>query len=259
VVDSFKLQSHKTKHTVTHLRRILGRKCRNVLLVHEGNVDVNDNFRWATAHIAGVHRENVEGVNVYNLVKYHQLIITEAALAKLITEIHNYPKKRGWHAKFATPDGKPAPVPVKVEGWNKTWIEKKERLRNSEYRAREFFYDQQKWKWSSDLKGPLKIPKEDPLQGFRLKDFLATPQEPVWEKLESLYIDDEPVDEEPGDDEFTDLMDTMEANVQHGESQSTDLIDNKDDIHTRTLRSLVSGTGRRHMRTTEVKVRGKKD
>lgn len=37
-----------------------GRKCPSALLVHEGTTDVNDNFRYATAHILAVRRENVE-------------------------------------------------------------------------------------------------------------------------------------------------------------------------------------------------------
>lgn len=66
--------------------------------------------------------------------------------------------------------------------------EKKERLRNAEFRAREFFKESlrlsscfiyrsswpclavaRKWKWSPDLKGPLRIPQSDDLAGFRVK------------------------------------------------------------------------------------------
>ena len=36
-----------------------------------------------------------------------------------------------------------------------------------------------KWKWSSDLKGPLKVPQSDALAGFRVKDFLLEPRKPV--------------------------------------------------------------------------------
>ena len=43
--DSFNLQSHKTKHLVQHLRRLLGHRCHSALLVHEGNLDINDNCR----------------------------------------------------------------------------------------------------------------------------------------------------------------------------------------------------------------------
>ena len=80
------------------------------------------------------------------------MIFTELALAKLITEIQDYPRKRGWGYRNATPDGKAAPVPEKVSGWNAAWVEKKERLRKTEFRAREFYREQQKWKWSHELK-----------------------------------------------------------------------------------------------------------
>ena len=98
-----------------------------------------------------IRRENVEGVSVYNLLKYHQVIITELALTKLIKEINSFPQKmsalessfgalrrlkelvsspfearkchRDWHQRFATPDGKWVEPPKKVEGWNAAWIE----------------------------------------------------------------------------------------------------------------------------------------
>jgi hypothetical protein len=241
VVDSFNLQSHKTKYLVAHLRRLVGRKCNSALLIHEGVVDVNDNFRWASAHIPAVHRENVEGVSVYNLLKYHQIVITEAALTKLIREIQIYPKKAGWGQRCATPDGKPAPVPDKVPGWNSTWIEKKERLRNAEFRAREFYKDSQAWKWNHEMKGPLKIPRHDKMAGFRVKDFLLSPEKPIWEKLESLYVDDEPLEEEPDEDEFADLSGTIDDNFSLGEMKRSDLIEDKKEIESSDLKLLAAG------------------
>lgn len=196
LVDSFNISSHKTKHTVQFLRRLLGRKCNSVMLVHEGTRDVNDNFRWATAHIAAVKRENVLNLNVYNLCKYRYIMLTEKALQRLIYEIHDFPTKRGWGPKNATPDGKPAPVPEKVPGWNTEWIEKKERIRLSAFRAKEYYEEGKKWKWSPALKGPLKVPKDDPLSGFRVKDITARPKAFPWEKLEDLYVDDEPIDDD---------------------------------------------------------------
>jgi len=251
VVDSFNLQSHKTKHLVSHLRRLVGRKCKSAMLVHEGHVDVNDNFRWASAHIAAVHRENVEGVSVYNLLKYHQLIITETALMKLISEINSYPFKRDWGHRNATPDGKPAPHPEKVDGWNKAWIEKKERLRNAQFRSREFYYEQQKWKWSHELKGPLKVARHDPLENFRVKDFMLEPEKPIWEKLESLYVDDEPLEEDPEEDEFEDLIGTLEDSQQLGSAQRTELIDAPGEIEQKGLAALAT-SGRRSARARAV-------
>eukprot|EP00928_Gymnodinium_smaydae_P032694 TRINITY_DN2360_c0_g1_i1.p1 TRINITY_DN2360_c0_g1~~TRINITY_DN2360_c0_g1_i1.p1 ORF type:complete len:503 (-),score=106.98 TRINITY_DN2360_c0_g1_i1:244-1752(-) len=249
VVDSFNLQSHKTKHLVKHLRRIVGTNCRSAMLVHEGNHDVNDNFRWASAHISQIHRQNVEGVSVYNLLKYHQLVITELALTKLIAEIQGYPRKMKWGPRNATPDGRPAPIPEKVPGWNNDWVEKKERLRNSEFRAREFFREQQKWKWSSELKGALKLPRTDTLASFRVKDFLLEPEKPMWEKLESLYVDDEPLEEEPEDEEFSELVETLEAAHELGESKRTDLIEDRSEIERQGLATLArAGGGRRASR-----------
>lgn len=239
VVDSFNLQTHKTKHLVSHLRRILGRRCKSAMLVHEGHLDINDNCRWASAHIPSICRENVEGVSVYNLLKYHQLVITEAALAKLMKEIQTYPTKRGWGSRCATPDGKPAPIPDKVPGWNKVWVEKKERLRNAEFRAREYFRESQKWKWNPDIKGPLKIPRADPLAGFRVKDFLLQPEKPIWEKLESLYVDDEPLEEEPEQEEFDDIIDSMDGNIGRGEVRMSAFIEDKDEISKKSLADLA--------------------
>ncbi|CAJ1364142.1 unnamed protein product [Effrenium voratum] len=233
VVDSFNLQSHKTKHLVQHLRRLLGRKCHSALLIHEGHLDINDNCRWASAHIPAIRRENVEGVSVYNLLKYHEVVITEMALAKLIKEIQVYPRKMNWCQKFATPDGKIAPAPQKVEGWNRAWVEKKEQIRRSEFRAREFFRASLKWKWSSDLKGPLKIPQRDTLAHFRVKDILLNPEKPQWEKLESLYNEEEELDE-PEDEEYEELLSNLDA-LRRPTNQ---LIDDPSEVTKKGLRQL---------------------
>eukprot|EP00441_Pelagodinium_beii_P027709 CAMPEP_0197681962 /NCGR_PEP_ID=MMETSP1338-20131121/95755_1 /TAXON_ID=43686 ORGANISM="Pelagodinium beii, Strain RCC1491" /NCGR_SAMPLE_ID=MMETSP1338 /ASSEMBLY_ACC=CAM_ASM_000754 /LENGTH=339 /DNA_ID=CAMNT_0043263375 /DNA_START=32 /DNA_END=1047 /DNA_ORIENTATION=+ len=240
VVDSFNLQSHKTKYLVQHLRRLLGRRCHSALLIHEGHLDINDNCRWASAHIPAIRRENVEGVSVYNLLKYHEVVITETALAKLIKEIQTYPRKRGWGQRFATPDGKPAPAPQKVEGWNRAWVEKKERLRNSEFRAREFFQESQKWKWSTETKGPLKVPRTESMTGFRVKDFLLNPEKPVWEKLESLYADDEPLEEDIEEEEFDELVEGLEAGLDRSEARQSALIEDPKEVSQSGLRQLTA-------------------
>jgi len=253
VVDSFNLQSHKTKHLVRHLRRLVGKKCRSAMLVHEGHLDVNDNCRWASAHIPSICRENVEGVSVYSLLKYHQLIITEQALTKLIREIQTYPRKRKWGSRCATPDGKPVPVPEKVPGWNKVWVERKERLYNAEFRAREYWQESLKWKWSPELAGPLKVPKHDALAGFRVKDFLLEPEKPIWDKLESLYVDDEPLEEEPEQEEFDDLVDSMETNLARGSAAAgRKFIEDKAEVQAKSLAALsgefVAAASRRFRR-----------
>jgi len=241
VVDSFNLQSHKTKHLVQYLRRILGRRCKSAMLVHEGVHDVNDNFRWASAHVGQVCRENVEGVSVYNLLKYHELVITETALSKLIQTIQRYPYRAGWTQRFATPDRKPAPIPEKIPGWNAAWVARKVRLQNSEFRARDFYQEHQKWKWSHEIHGPLRIPRTDPLAGFRVKDFVLSPERPVWEKLESLYVDDTPLDEEPDDEEYQELVDSFEASALAGDAGREELIDDRSEIESTKLRDLSRG------------------
>lgn len=244
VVDSFNVQSHKTKYAVWSLRQLLGTNCASAMLVHEGNHDVNDNFRWATAHIAAVRRENVEGVSVYNLLKYHQLVITEAALTKLLFEIYDYPRKMNWLQKFATPDGKPAPVPDKVPGWNTAWVEKRERIRRSEFRAREYFHDSQNWQWSSEIKGALKIPRTDPVAGFRVKDFLMERKKPIWEKLESLYVDDEPLEDDAEDEEYEDLMETFESHSHLADKATEGVISNPIEIEETSDLEVLAGRRR---------------
>ena len=77
----------------------------------------------------------------------------------------------------------------------------KERLRNAEFRSRAMWKEQKEWKWNYDqIKGPLKIPRTDPLDGFRLKEF----GKPGF----TLYRDDDPIDleEENTLDEIQDLL-----------------------------------------------------
>lgn len=131
IVDSFLMNSHKTKYAVQNLRTLLGKKCNSALLVFEGNQDCNENFRWACANIPPVRTEVVEGINVYNLLKYRELVMTEAALKKIIYLIDQFPEKSDWLPKYATPDNKPAPIPEKVTGWNKAWLKNKLRGRLS--------------------------------------------------------------------------------------------------------------------------------
>merc|ERR1739848_321334 len=121
---------------------------------------------------------------------------------------------------------------------NTEWIEKKERLRSAEFRMREFYQEQQKWKWSPELKGPLKVPRHDPLSGFRVKDFILNQEKPVWEKLESLYVDDEPLEEEAEDDEFADLMQTMDRGLESNEAEGPDLIEDPMEIESKNLKAL---------------------
>jgi len=207
VVDSLAIGSHKTKNLVLHMRNLLGTRCNSVLVVHEGRDDVNDNFRWASAHLPQIKRVNADGVDVYNLAKYRQVVITEKALNKLIYLIDDYPRKQGWLPVCATPDGKPAPIPEPVPGWNSEWIERRRKLQDSQYRGKLLNEERRKWKWSPLLRGPLKVPAKDGLAGFRLKDFslFETSLSDRTQKYEfqELFNDEEPiVVNEDGSDDF---------------------------------------------------------
>lgn len=219
VVDSFLMASHKTKYAVANLRRILGDKCNSAMLVFEGVSDSNENFRWSTANIPSVRRETVEGVNVYNLLKYRQLVITQAALKKLIYYINNYPKQCDWLPRYATPDNTPAPVPRKVKGWNSSWIEKKLREKLSPDSRERWLEEVRRWKWSRETKGALKLPREDPLKCFRLVDLPASDSEEIRRRFQYLYdaafegpeeLELEPLEPEP---EGTDMADGIETHL----------------------------------------------
>lgn len=212
VVDSFNLGSHKTKNLVAHMRNLLGTRCNSALLVHEGRRDVNDNFRWASAHLPQVRRENVEGVSVYTLAKYRQVVITEKALHKLIHSVQQYPAKQDWLPVNATPHAKPAPIPEPVPGWNAEWLEKRRKLQQSEYRGKLLNQERRNWKWSPALRGPLKVPANDPLRGFRVKNFslFAETRNEGLKKFEfqELYADEEPLD--IGEEADLDFEDSQE-------------------------------------------------
>ncbi|CRG98861.1 mitochondrial ribosomal protein L4 precursor, putative [Plasmodium relictum] len=187
VVDNFLIKSHKTKYTVKYLRNILGKKCNSALLVHEGKTDVNDNFLWACANIASIKRENVEGVNIYNLLKYRYVIFTYKALKNIIYELKIYPYKMKWLPTYATPNNTRAPNPEKVNNWNIFWIEKKKRNDFSQFDKDALKKRIQEWKWSSDLKGPLKVKKKDPYKNFILTKFQCDDPLPEFIKYEYLF------------------------------------------------------------------------
>merc|ERR1712048_687433 len=102
------------------------------------------------------------------------------------------------------------------------------------------------WKWSHELKGPLKVPRHDPLASFRVKDFLLKAEEPIWEKLESLYVDDEPLEETPDEEEFGDLVDALEGSFHLGGAKRSELIEDPGDVEASSLSELaLGGRGRR--------------
>uniref|UniRef100_A0A0G4GI03 Large ribosomal subunit protein uL4m n=1 Tax=Chromera velia CCMP2878 TaxID=1169474 RepID=A0A0G4GI03_9ALVE len=214
VVDNFNLRSHKTKYAVQNFRRLVGHRCNSCLCIHEGRGDVNNNFRWAVANLTAVRRENVEAVSSFNVLRCKQLMITEKALQKLIFNIQQYPKGRGWAIKYATPDGKRAPRPKKVPGWDQQWREQKEREEKARFDRRLLRERKMKWRWSNDLKGPMKIQRNDPLAGFRVSDFSRSSTLYPWDRTEELVVDEEPLDpeEDPrGSEEVRAALDEREA------------------------------------------------
>merc|ERR1711920_1187010 len=63
---------------------------------------------------------------------------------------------------------------------------------------------------------------------------------PVWEKLESLYVDDEPLDEEGDDEDFSELVGTMENTYRRGEAKQAEILEQgRGDIEALNLRSLA--------------------
>lgn len=62
---------------------------------------------------------------------------------------------------------------MKVPGWNDEWKAKKEMLKNSKFRAKLYAVERKKWNWSSELKGPLKIPRFDAFANFRVAADMA--------------------------------------------------------------------------------------
>ncbi|KAI4840012.1 ribosomal protein L4 [Plasmodium brasilianum] len=194
VVDHFLVKSHKTKYTVKYLRNILGTNCNSALLVHEGKTDMNDNFAWACANIASIKRENVEGVNIYNLLKYRYVVFTYKALKNIMYELKIYPYKMKWLPTYATPDNSKAPKPQKVKNWNIFWLEKKKRNQFSYFDKDALKKRIQEWKWSSDLKGPLKVKKHDPYKNFILTKFQCNDPPPEYIRYEYLFNVDKEVD-----------------------------------------------------------------
>ncbi|KOB89125.1 hypothetical protein PFDG_04272 [Plasmodium falciparum Dd2] len=203
VVDNFLIKSHKTKYTVKYLRNILGKNCNSALLVHEGKTDVNDNFLWACANIASVKRENVEGVNIYNLLKYRYVVFTYKALKNIIYELKIYPYKMKWLPTYATPNNTQAPIPEKVKNWNFLWLEKKKRNNFSKFDKETLKKRIQEWKWSSDIKGALKVKKHDPYKNFILTKFQCNDPVPEYIKYEYLFnVDDDPHEDNDYEEHF---------------------------------------------------------
>ncbi|CDJ36987.1 50S ribosomal protein L4, putative [Eimeria tenella] len=197
VVRDFNLTSHKTAKCVKHLRRLLGRNCPSALLIHEGHNDVNENCRWATAHITGVRRTDVAGVNAYLLLKHRMILITLKALQQLLFELQQQQQQR--LPRYATPDGRPAPPPVPVPGWADEWLEIKARERAAKFDRKRIRELAAKWVWSSEPKGLLKLPRVDPLKGFRVARFSSEEAPTPGSKYEELYADDEPLEEDEED------------------------------------------------------------
>jgi len=80
---------------------------------------------------------------------------------------------------------------------------------------------------------------------------MLEPEKPIWEKLESLYVDDEPLEEDPEEDEFEDLIGTLEDSQQLGSAQRTELIDAPGEIEQKGLAALAT-SGRRSARARAV-------
>eukprot|EP01066_Platyproteum_vivax_P004615 Platyproteum_vivax@DN15977_c0_g1_i1.p2 len=212
-------------------------------MVHHGEEDVNNNFRWACANLCSVQRENVTGVSVYALMRNKQVVFTEKALHQLLWELNHYPEQQKWGPRFATPDGRPAPRPEMVKGWKTEWSARKKRAKTARYTEEDRAL-WTKWKWSEELRGPLKIPREDPLEFFQVKKPPTTIERPPWEKFEmqEVFLDSEPLEDEEGDEQvLRDIHAALDARA--ALHNSTDFIAHKTDIATSPNLAALSSSG----------------
>ena len=85
-------------------------------------------------------------------------------------------------------------------------------MQQSEFRSKLINEERRKWKWSSSLKGPIKIPANDPLRGFRVKSeslFEENLNQRVKRfEFQELFADDEPIQ----DNDFSDSFEVSDEN-----------------------------------------------
>ena len=77
VLDDLTLNEIKTKEMVKVLNNI---KCEKALIVMNGS---NKNVILSTRNIPNVKTASVNTINVYDLLKYHTLVVTKEAVAKI--------------------------------------------------------------------------------------------------------------------------------------------------------------------------------
>ncbi|CDJ57259.1 50S ribosomal protein L4, putative [Eimeria maxima] len=101
--------------------------------------------------------------------------------------------------KYATPDALPAPPPSPVPGWADDWIMIKTREKNAKFDRQRLRELAAKWVWSSETKGLLKVPRVDPLRGFRVSRFSSHEPPLPGSKYDNIYLDEEPLEDDEED------------------------------------------------------------
>jgi large subunit ribosomal protein L4 len=77
VLDSFDLAQIKTKEFLTVVGNL---KASNALIV---TVDDNRNLELSSRNVPGIKVMRLEGLNVYDLLKYEKLVLLESAIKGL--------------------------------------------------------------------------------------------------------------------------------------------------------------------------------
>lgn len=81
VVDELKLASHKTKEFAGLMQK-LAADAKTTLVVTD---HVEDNLKLASRNLPGVQVEQADSVNVYELLRFEKIVVSQAALDKLRT------------------------------------------------------------------------------------------------------------------------------------------------------------------------------
>ncbi|CDJ26931.1 50S ribosomal protein L4, putative [Eimeria mitis] len=124
-------------------------------------------------------------------------VITVKALQQLLFLLQQQQQQR--LPKYATPDGLPAAAPAAVDGWKDEWLMIKAREQQAKFDRKRIRELAAKWAWSSETKGLLKVPRVDPLRGFRVCKFSSQEAPAPGSKYDNLYMDDEPLEEDEED------------------------------------------------------------
>ncbi len=78
-IDSFEIDSHKTKNLLSKLLKF---KFKSALFVY-GDENINDNFKKASSNLPRVSALSHKGINVKDLISYEKIFIEEKSVEKI--------------------------------------------------------------------------------------------------------------------------------------------------------------------------------